>query len=341
MVKKISIIFLIILIFNIDLFAIYGKCKYKWFNFSVNTQISSYELLDQLADECGFSLYVADDISKKTLDKPLNVKNFNNLLFDDILDLLVKENHLFYRFKKSILKVYALETKTYKLDYITSVRTGHSVLNASVNAQNMTTGDLGIQNAQSRSDRNDISVTEEFSFWSTLSDDIVATINSDNELYKAAPPVINQNAGLVTVTATRTQHEKLKRYFDDLQSRLQKQVLIDVTILLVILDKEHTTGIDWSKFQLSLKNDTKFSYVGSGSSSPLDMAKNMTVVNSVNFSMEGLLNFLQSNGNTRVVSNPKVLTMNSQQALITLGDTVWYRIQTDSTPSGSDSTSVT
>jgi general secretion pathway protein D len=44
--------------------------------------------------------------------------------------------------------------------------------------------------------------------------------------------------------------------------------------------------------------------------------------------MSGLIDFLNTNGDTKVVSNPKVLTLNNQPALITIGDTINYKLTT-------------
>jgi len=64
---------------------------------------------------------------------------------------------------------------------------------------------------------------------------------------------------------------------------------------------------------------------------------NLTVVNDAIFSMAGLIDFLGSSGETKVVSSPKVLTMNNQQALITIGDNINYRVpeESSSTETGS------
>ena len=51
-----------------------------------------------------------------------------------------------------------------------------------------------------------------------------------------------------------------------------------------------------------------------------------------------MINFLETNGKTKVISSPKVTTLNNQQALISVGDNINYRVQeqTDSGNSNSD-----
>jgi general secretion pathway protein D len=50
-----------------------------------------------------------------------------------------------------------------------------------------------------------------------------------------------------------------------------------------------------------------------------------SVFNSATFSLSGLLNFLAQNGNVSSISNPKIVTLNNQKALIRVGDTIYYK----------------
>ena len=60
-------------------------------------------------------------------------------------------------------------------------------------------------------------------------------------------PIINKNAGLVTVTATGKQIARLDTYLDDLQKKMQTQVMIDVKMYGVVFDDSKTTGVDWQQ----------------------------------------------------------------------------------------------
>ena len=62
-----------------------------------------------------------------------------------------------------------------------------------------------------------------------------------------------------------------------------------------------------------------------------------TIGANLNFNINGAINFLETKGKTKVVSNPKVLTLNNQQAIITVGDVINYVLveSTNSSDSGS------
>jgi len=105
---------------------------------------------------------------------------------------------------------------------------------------------------------------------------------------------------------------------NNLIDSLTKEVLIDVKIYSVELSKSHKTGIDWSQLSISLPN----------SNVPL-RARNIfgsnSIFNSSQFNSEALLNFLAQNGNVNSISNPKIMTLNNQKAIISVGDTIYYK----------------
>ena len=312
------------------------SCDYQVFNIKVNDTVAIDEMLTQLSERCHFSVIVKDPEASVVLSQKLQGINIKDMSLYEVFDLLLKENNLNYEYKKNLLKVTALLTKTYKLDYITSVRQGTATLNASVSTTPTEQG--ADRNTNDKTD-NEIKVTEQFDFWKTLDVEIKAVLNNGIEKFVTKDPIINQQAGLITITGTKQQLDRVENYLDDLEKRLHKQVLIDVSIISVALTNEESTGIDWSKFQLNINTNSD----GTSNNTPSTatfrndvtdsvntFTKNISIVNSLNFSMEGVLNFLKTKGNTKIISNPKVITMNNQQALITIGDNINYQT-TDTT----------
>ena len=59
-------------------------------------------------------------------------------------------------------------------------------------------------------------------------------------------------------------------------------------------------------------------------------SQSMNLIAGFNFNLDGVLNFLETNGRTKIVSSPKITTLNNQQALISVGDNVNYRVQEES-----------
>ena len=317
-----------------------GSCKYKTFNIKVLDNITTNDLLTQLSLECGFSMLIKDEIAKDKINKKLNGININSMSLQEIFDILLKDNNLFYDFKDRVLKISGIKTKTFKIDYITSDRSGTAVLNASVQSTNSDTG------SDAASDENQITTNESFNFWKDISNEILSIANAGSEKYIVKTPVVNQNAGLITVTGTKAQLDRIRVYLKSVKDRLDKEVLIDVSIISVILNKSHTSGVDWTQFAFAVNNPTDgtgipvlgdLSGVQLGSNTAtftssgdrlfhLGWNNAFSFTNTISFTMNGLLNFLKTQGRSKVISSPKILTLNNQQALITIGDNINYRI---------------
>lgn len=320
-------------------------CEYRTFNIKTNNKATANELLFELAEVCDFSIVVKDTEAEKILNKNLSGINIKNLSLDEIFQIIVSDNDLFYSYDKNFLKISALTTKSFKVDYITSVREGTAVINASVDATPTEEGGKRDTTGQSQ---NMITSNDTFDFWKTIATELSAVLNTGAETYKTQAPIINPNAGMITITATKKQLDRASDYIDMIKERLHRQVLIDVSIISVSLKSGNKTGVDWSKFSLGFKSSTIFNNSNQGQahsnaypsdtttntlydSSVIKNLNNLTVVNDGIFSISGLIDFLGSSGETKVVSSPKVLTMNNQQALITIGDNINYRVPEDTT----------
>ena len=60
--------------------------------------------------------------------------------------------------------------------------------------------------------------------------------------------IVNKIAGLVTVTGTVKQLDRVRKYIKNLEDQIQNQVMIDVNILTVTHTNSNTVGVDWNQF---------------------------------------------------------------------------------------------
>ena len=299
----------IIMVFLILSMSFANKCENRLFTFHNEGNVIPLEqmLKSLVIDGCGLNIVYQDDIAKSKLKQlKLQKVSVDNYTLKQFLDLLLSANNLFYNIKGDNLYISYLKTKTYNLDYIPSIRTGSSTFQGS-SSQN--TGDV-----------NTVDTKYEFNFWDKLSADLSSILNTE-DTYKAKAPIIDKNAGLITVTGTKRQLERVGKYIKDLNKRLHKQILIDVKIYAVDLSKNNQTGINWSKLSFSLAD----------SSLPIrgrNIMGSQSVFNNAVFNVGGLLNFLATQGNVNSISNPKIAALNNQKALISVGDTINYRYPT-------------
>jgi len=306
-----KIIFLL-LVFSSILFG--HKCENKLFNCEVgnNSNITLHSFLESLVvDNCGLNIVYKDDLAKKRLNNlmlsKISVKDYTLKQF---LDLIISGNNLFYNIDGNKLEISYIQTKTFNIDYIPSTRTGASTFKAS-SSEN--TGDI-----------NSVDSKYEFNFWDTLSGNLNNILNTV-DTYKAAIPIIDKNAGLVTVTATKRQLDRIQKYIDRLNNRLHKQIIIDVKIYSVDLAKSNQTGINWSNLSFSIGSST------TPASTPIttsNIVGSQSIFSNAVFNVSGLLNFLATQGNVNSISNPKIATINNQKAIISVGDTINYRVMT-------------
>jgi len=292
MIKKIIIVFFLSTL-------LFSFCNKKAFSLHLIEPIPLSSVLSDLAHKCNFSVVFDDEKSKNLIKKKISFVNVENVSLKKLLDILFKSANLFYEKKDSILHVRYFDTKTFKINYIPSTITGTTKIS---------------------SDTNNINSNYDFNFWEGVKENIEQILKNISSNYKK--PIIDKNAGLVTVTGNRIQIDEIKKYIEQLNKTLHKEVLIDVRIYSVTLSKSHTTGINWSKLQIEMPD----------SSTPL-RANNIFGSNSIfdraTFSIAGLLNFLAQNGTVNAISNPKIVTLNNQKAIINVGENIHYRYVSD------------
>ncbi|ASM40145.1 pilus (MSHA type) biogenesis protein MshL [Campylobacter sp. RM12327] len=368
-IKKNKLIYIVCVLLMAT--SLYANCENRLFNLKVSQKVTLNEILNQFSDMCNFSIITKDQNATMLLNNEVSSINIKNLKLDQIFNLLLAEKNINYNFDKNILKISSLDTKTFKIDYITSIREGTAVIKASVDSAPVEVGEEDNLNHSNNNNLenldNSIKTTEKFDFWANLQAELLAVLNNGSESIKAPMPIINQNAGLITVTGTKSQLDRIEEYIKLMQQRLKKQVILDVNIISVELENEYKKGVDWSKFQIGFN-----SYLGNDPTKPSGYTwgnrNERSVITkgpkydngilseagtwawdtfpglkssqsngawrigaNVNFNLDGVLNFLETKGRTKVVSSPKVMTLNNQQALITVGDNINYRVQEEST----------
>jgi len=340
----------------------FADCSYELFSISSTKNTKIIDFIEELSDVCEFSIIVTDPNAQKFLNSNLNKTNLNNLTIDEVFQLILKENNLAYTLENNILKISYLETKMFSIDYILSQRKSESKTNITLSSEGAgkatTTGasaatktanqDMGGGGAGKSGMKVDSS--DEVAFWYELDLELQKVLNRPQDVYIAEAPIINKNAGIITVTATTKQMDRLEKYLKSLQDKVQLQVLIDVQLLSVTLSEGKTTGVDWSQLYALQDMDLSIDKLFHKNISEFENNKITTAIagggsgeNShlIKISASGKLNevikFLKTQGDVNSISNPKVLTLNNQAALITAGTEYFYKITSTETLAGGTS----
>ncbi len=324
---RLIIVSLMLCVFSMSLSA---NCENKFFTFSIKESngqsVSIMNILENISDECKMTIIFEDNSVKEALNKKLNYINVEDYSLKDLLDLMLSENNIFYELKNSqkVLKVAYFKTKIYFIDYV-SFSERKSTTNKVIKTGSSGDGE----------DSTTMDYVSEFKFWEKISDDVKDILYRDEDTHKIEGKVlINQEGGMLTVTGTKKQLYRVESYITSLMTRLHKEILLEAKIIEVIYADRHTQGIDWSKFELSLganSNAIKSRQTGEGGLTDIvNTFKYPSYMVNYDFQMEGMIKFLETQGDVKIVSNPKVMTLNNQPAIINVGTEINYRYQTES-----------
>jgi len=158
--------------------------------------------------------------------------------------------------------------------------------------------------------------------------------------------VVDKAVGTITVTAKPSVMATVEKYFEDLKNQIYRQIAIEAKIIEVILSDRSKIGIDWSSvlenFNINgvvrfgdptfskVKEDGKFD-----PNSLTNVGRVYTVAGLVNnklvrdvgladLNFSALINALDQQGRTKILSNPKLTVLNGQPALISVGTVTKY-----------------
>jgi MSHA biogenesis protein MshL len=143
----------------------------------------------------------------------------------------------------------------------------------------------------------------------------------------------NKESGVLFVRATSRQHEKVQQFIDQVMRTAKRQVLIEATIAEVTLSDGYKQGIDWSAAPLGGKGFTvtQAGTTGLATNNPLNiltLAYNNATSRYGNIAAQ--IDLLQSFGNVRVLSSPKLSVMNNQTATLKVADSrVYFTVKSD------------
>ncbi|MGH8661146.1 MAG: secretin N-terminal domain-containing protein [Burkholderiales bacterium] len=141
--------------------------------------------------------------------------------------------------------------------------------------------------------------------------------------------VVNAVSGTVTINATEKQHQLIQQHIDSIVSAMQRQVLIEATIVEVVLSEKYQGGVDWSRLPITGGPSLTQRTLGGFGSGLTQSGANLFQIgyidpNSAIGNISATVKLLQEFGNTRVLSSPKLMALNNQTALLKVVDNIVY-----------------
>jgi general secretion pathway protein D len=160
---------------------------------------------------------------------------------------------------------------------------------------------------------------------------------------EAASVIANPETGVLNIRATSRQHEKVQEFLDQVLINAKRQVLIEATVAEVQLNNEYQRGIDWQRLRTNAASvgvpsfgtgNSGVEFAQNSAGTPAGINTNAFVfggaIASLNFNFA--LKLLESFGDVRVLSSPKISVVNNQTAVLKVVDNlVYFTVQAQTT----------
>jgi len=154
----------------------------------------------------------------------------------------------------------------------------------------------------------------------------------------------NRESGVIYVRADSRQHARVQEFLDSVLSNVRRQVLIEATVAEVQLSNEYQRGIDWQRLRTGAsttgrpafgtgQSGVEFNQLSAGT--PANVTTTAFVLGGalVSQNLNVAIKLLESFGDVRVLSSPKVSVLNNQTALLRVTrDIVYFTITPSTTP---------
>ena len=292
-------------------------------------------LLNKIGEVTGYNVVYDPDVNSN-VNVPLDARDvpvwraLNTMLFPLAYGFKVKDNDLV---------ILSQETRAFKLNLPPNTQ----AFSDTISNESWTKPDQAAASSSSNNNSNmNIKVgarvfveskEDSLSFWKDVE------LNLAKMILPAGKYSFNKLAGLVMVTDSPQVLDKIASYIDLVNVETNKQILVEVKILEVTLSRENTYGIDWNAIYKNL-----------GGIKQLSLSSNFAAQNLVSPSLftlaatgpndgsgtgpsglSALIRALQAQGHVEVVSQPKIMLLNNQAAMVQVGTVTSYIANTTTT----------
>lgn len=297
------------------------------------------DVLHVIAEATGLNLVMEKGVAAET---PVTL-TLKNVSAEDALNTIFTSVDYFYAVKDNMLLVKAVDTRIFELGHPAIVQTynvdvGGDILGGatgSSTAGGTTTG--GTTTIKGNITQTSKSDTTAFNFWDAIEKSISSILGTAAAVAPGQPAAIQQSftinrlTGTIVVTSSKRNIERVEQFLNTIKKVINRQVLVEAKIIEVQLSEGLKYGIDWTFVNQTL-GDGQINITTPGFSSVVPLASpyiNMGITRGASFST--LLKALQSQGEVRTLSNPRVNIMNGQTALLSVGRNVSFISKVETT----------
>lgn len=205
--------------------------------------------------------------------------------------------------------------RVYSVDYLNVKRTSSSRVRVESQIASTGTSSSG-ESAGGSNSTTDVSGETGVDFWTSLQENLHALLEEDR-----GEVIVNPATGVIAVRTDSEGHRAVRNLLDAAQASAQRQVLIQATIVEVELDDRYRAGIDWGRL---LEGNGLSVEWGALPLSPERTFGGFVLDYKRGDGLQVMLRLLQEFGRTRVLSSPKLMSLNNQTALLKVVDNLVY-----------------
>lgn len=206
-------------------------------------------------------------------------------------------------------------TRSYDLNYLNLQRIGQTDTRVSsgqvTSSEDSGQGEGGgTSRSVSTLNASQVTTSSNVDFWSEVRQVVEMIVAGDEN----SSVMVNPQASLLVVRAHSAAQENVARFLEQAQNNLQRQVILETKILEVQLSQGFQAGISWEQ----LGGDISTSLSGVNLSGPTGVGGVFGAALTIG-DFTGLIELLETQGDVRVLSSPRISTLNNQKAVIKVG----------------------
>jgi MSHA type pilus biogenesis protein MshL len=133
--------------------------------------------------------------------------------------------------------------------------------------------------------------------------------------------IVNPESGIISVIAKPAQHRRVLQWLEQVQRRVDRQIVIEAVITEISLNDRYERGIDWNVLR---QNGITAGLAVQGLNLVNPAVTFTALRNTTNTDASVVLRLLEEFGHTSVLSSPRVVTMNQQAAVLKVIDNRVY-----------------
>lgn len=260
------------------------------------------------------------------------------------------------------------QTRLFRISYLPGRRQGASDLRVNSNfVMQANSGSGGGGGASGNAanggsaDTTSVRMTSDTNFWADVQESLKSLLGGR----EGRSVTLNPGAGVIVVRATPAELRQVADYLQAVKLTIERQVMLEAKIIEVRLSSSSQMGVNWSLFRQVTHNGRRGT-VGTVGVTPgatltndgaLATAAGSVLPNAVaaadalgkgfyglafqSASFAALVTFLETQGEVRVLSSPRIATINNQKAVLKVGRDELFvtNITTNQTSTGNSTTS--